>query len=120
VGGPAVTISPEVPQVEASDAAALIASGAFLVDVREDDEWAAGRAPGATHVRLGEIPERAPDLPTDRTVVAVCRAGGRSQKAAEFLRTQGVDAVNLVGGMQAWAASGFDVVSDAGEPGTVI
>jgi rhodanese-related sulfurtransferase len=53
-------------------------------------------------------------------VLCICRSGARSASAAEFLRRQGVDAVNLEGGMQAWAAFGLDVVRDDGSFGTVI
>lgn len=112
--------SPEVPQVDPEEAARLISEGAFLLDVREDDEWMAGHAPPATHVRLSEVPTRVAEIPGDKTIVAVCRAGSRSQQAAEFLRTQGVEAVNLVGGMRAWAAAGMDVLADDGAAGQVI
>ena len=113
-------LSPHVPQVGPEEGARLVEDGAHLLDVREPDEWAAGHAPAATHVPLGEVPLRADQLPTDRPVVAICRAGGRSQQAAEFLRQQGVDAVNLAGGMRAWHAAGLDVVTDDGAGGTVI
>ena len=98
----------------------MIEGGAFLLDVREDDEWGAGHAPLATHVRLGDVPTQLEAVPTDRTVIAVCRAGGRSQQAATFLREQGIEAMNLAGGMQAWAGAGLAVVTESGQPGTVI
>jgi len=113
-------IAAEVPQVDASEGAKLVEEGAFLLDVREPDEWLAGHASAATHIPLGTVPAQLSEIPTSGTVVAVCRAGGRSQKAAEFLRAQGVDAVNLVGGMRAWAEAGLDVVTDEGDPGSVI
>lgn len=113
-------ISPEVPQVDPGRGEELITGGAYLLDVREDDEWAAGHAPSAVHVRLSQVPSELAAMPSERTVVAVCRAGGRSQQAATFLREQGIDAVNLAGGMQAWAGSGLGVVTDDGRPGTVI
>jgi rhodanese-related sulfurtransferase len=112
-------MSPEVPQVDPAEAVRLIGDGAFLLDVREDDEWAAGHAPPATQVRLSEVPQRVSEIPTG-SVVVICRAGSRSQQAAEFLRGQGVDAVNLAGGMRAWASAGFEVVAPDGGPGTVI
>jgi rhodanese-related sulfurtransferase len=115
-----VSISPEVPQVDAAEGARLIEEGGWLLDVREDDEWTAGHSAHATHIRLSEVPDRLGEVPTGTTIVAVCRMGGRSQKAAEFLRQQGVDAVNLAGGMQAWAAAGLDVVTADGGPGAVI
>ncbi|GAC1312093.1 MAG: hypothetical protein NVSMB12_01480 [Acidimicrobiales bacterium] len=114
------SLSPAVPQVDPEEGARLVEAGALLLDVREPDEWMAGHAPAAAHLPLGEVPLRSEELPTDRQVVAICRAGGRSQQAAEFLRQRGVDAVNLAGGMRAWHAAGLDVVTDDGTGGTVI
>lgn len=115
------TIEDGVEQVSPDEAAELVEGGAFLLDVREDDEWAAGHAPQATHVRLGTVPdEHAGVVPKDGKVVAICRKGGRSQQAATFLKEQGYDVVNVVGGMEAWAASGRDVVAEDGSSGTVI
>ena len=106
--------------MDADDARALADAGALILDVREDDEWAAGHAPGAAHIALGALPVRHTSVPLDRQVVAVCRGGGRSQRAAEALRNAGYDVVNLSGGMQAWAAAGHPVVTDDGAPGAVI
>jgi rhodanese-related sulfurtransferase len=112
--------APEVPQVSADEGATLIERGALLLDVREPDEWVAGHAAAAVHIPLGQVPARAGEVPADGTVVVICRSGARSNKAAGYLRVQGLDAVNLAGGMQAWAASGLDVVTDDGDPGRVI
>jgi rhodanese-related sulfurtransferase len=113
-------VTPEVPQVTADEGARLVEDGAFLLDVREPTEWLAGHAAAATHVPLGQIPARSGEVPTDATVVVICRVGGRSQQAAAYLRTNGIEAVNLAGGMQAWAAAGLDVITDEGDPGQVI
>ncbi|MBB6122030.1 rhodanese-like domain-containing protein [Nocardiopsis algeriensis] len=89
----------------------------YLLDVREDDEWSAGHAPRAVHVPLGRLDERADDIPRDRKVYVVCRAGGRSAQAAAALNRAGWDAVNVSGGMQAWERAGLDMVADTdGEP----
>jgi|SRR5579871_3386608 len=112
--------APDVPQVSADDGAKLIEDGAFLLDVREPDEWVAGHAAAAAHIPLGQVPGRTAEVPRDGTVVVICRVGGRSNQAAAYLRAQGFDAVNLAGGMQAWAASGLDVITDDGDPGRVI
>jgi rhodanese-related sulfurtransferase len=109
-----------VPEVEADEAHALAESGALLLDVREADEWQAGRAPGAQWVPLGALTERVDELPRDRRIVAVCRSGARSGRATEFLNGHGLDVVNLAGGMKAWAAEGHPVEADDGGPGTVI
>ncbi|HUP86398.1 MAG TPA: rhodanese-like domain-containing protein [Acidimicrobiales bacterium] len=110
----------DIPQIPAEEAAQRIESGALLLDVREPDEWAAGHAPGAKHVPLGELAARIDELPNDRPIVAVCRAGGRSGQATQALVGSGYDVVNLAGGMRAWDAAGQQVVTDDGATGTVI
>lgn len=109
-----------VPEVTPNEAAALVDAGALLLDVRNDDEWTAGHAPGAQYLTLPELPARTGELAKDRRIVAVCRVGGRSAKAVELLAAQGFDAVNLAGGMRAWEADGLAVVTDGGDAGTVI
>ncbi|MFM7060641.1 MAG: rhodanese-like domain-containing protein [Actinomycetes bacterium] len=89
-----------------------------LLDVREADEWAAGRAPGAIHLPLSELAGANLEVEPGATVQVICKVGGRSAKATAFLRDQGIDAVNVAGGMLAWAASGRDVIADDG-PGRV-
>ena len=107
-------------QVTPDEAAQRIEQGALLLDVREDDEWEAGHAPMAQHLPLGRLQAEHGDLPKDRPIVAVCRAGGRSERAAVALTGAGFDVVNLAGGMQAWAAAGQPVARGDGEVGTVI
>jgi len=88
----------------ASGAARVQARGlALLVDVREDDEWAAGHAPAALHVPLGDLPQT--HLPAGRRVLAICRSGNRSATAAAVLLARGVDARHFRGGMRAWQSA---------------
>lgn len=95
--------------------------GAVLLDVREDDEWAAGHAPSARHIPMSEFVARKEELGTpEGPVYVICRAGSRSAQVAQYLSQNGVEAVNVTGGMQAWAAAGKAVVTDSGAPGTVI
>ncbi|HEV7210019.1 MAG TPA: rhodanese-like domain-containing protein [Mycobacteriales bacterium] len=96
-----------------------VPAGALLLDVREPAEWAAGHAPSAVHIPLGELPARLAELPRDRLVVAVCRGGGRSAKATSFLREAGIDAHNFDGGMKAWAAAGSPMEADGAAPPTI-
>lgn len=84
----------------------------LLLDVREPQEWAAGHAPGAVHVPMGSIIPA--ELPRDRPVVCVCRSGNRSHHASRALVEHGVQAVNMLGGMQAWAAAGLPMEADGG------
>ncbi|OQO90780.1 rhodanese-like domain-containing protein [Saccharomonospora piscinae] len=90
-----------------------------LLDVREPDEWAAGHAPDAIHIPLGDLPSRAgelPELADDRPVHVICRTGGRSARAAAWLNAAGiVDAVNVAGGMKTWQAAGRPMVGEHGD-----
>jgi glyoxylase-like metal-dependent hydrolase (beta-lactamase superfamily II)/rhodanese-related sulfurtransferase len=85
-----------------------------VVDVREPAEFCGplGHIRGATLVPLGELAARAKELPKDRPVVAVCRAGSRSAHATAILQKAGLaDVANLPGGMLRWRAEGRAVES---------
>jgi rhodanese-related sulfurtransferase len=101
---------PRVPSVRVDD----VTDDLFLLDVRELDEWNAGRAPGALHAPMSAIQQNLAVVPADRQVVVVCRVGGRSEQVTAWLVSQGYDAINLEGGMMAWAAAGRSIVNDAG------
>jgi rhodanese-related sulfurtransferase len=98
---------PEVP-------AAAVPEEAWLLDVREHDEWQAGHAPQATHIPLDELGARTAELPVDQDIYVICRSGGRSARAAQALNGAGWQAVNVAGGMQDWAAAGRSMTTDAG------
>jgi rhodanese-related sulfurtransferase len=101
--------------------ATQVESSAYLLDVREPDEWSAGHAPDAHHLPMMEVPARVAEIPKDTEVVVVCRVGGRSGQVVSYLMGNGWDNVrNLDGGMQAWAAAGRDVVSENGQPARVL
>jgi rhodanese-related sulfurtransferase len=104
----------QIPQVQNAD----IADHAVILDVREQDKWDAGHAPGALHIPLAELPSRLHELPdTDVGTLAVtCRGGGRSSRAVAWLSQQGFDVANLDGGMKGWHAAGKPVVSTSGQP----
>jgi rhodanese-related sulfurtransferase len=110
---------PQVPEVPADEGRRLVDEGALLLDVREPMEWQAGHAPAAVHLPLGTLPHEVHQLPPGGRVVVVCRSGSRSASATRWLNAQGFDAVNLAGGMQAWAQAGLPVVDDRGAPGRV-
>ncbi|NAZ83229.1 rhodanese-like domain-containing protein [Kineococcus sp. R8] len=90
-----------------------------VVDVREDEEWAAGHISDARHIPLGQLRTRLGELAPERVLVTVCRSGKRSAKAHALLTAAGRRVDDLDGGMQAWAAAGLPVVTDDGRPGTV-
>jgi rhodanese-related sulfurtransferase len=100
------------PEVDVAAAAALQGDGAFMLDVREPDEWAAGHIDGATLIPLGELEARVAEVPTDRKVVVVCRSGNRSATGRDILLGAGhPSATSMAGGMKAWAAAGNEVVT---------
>jgi rhodanese-related sulfurtransferase len=102
-----------VPEVLSAD----LPAGVFLLDVREDDEWTAGHAPDAVHVRLGELGARVDELPQDREVYVICRTGARSAYAAQALVGGGLNAINVADGMTGWAVAGRPMISaDGAEP----
>jgi DMSO/TMAO reductase YedYZ molybdopterin-dependent catalytic subunit/rhodanese-related sulfurtransferase/glyoxylase-like metal-dependent hydrolase (beta-lactamase superfamily II) len=101
------------PQVSVRTAGSLLEKGAVLLDVREPGEWQSGHAPRAILIPMGEVQARRHELPQARRIVVVCRSGGRSAAVADALRAHGYDAVNLTGGMCAWASAGLPVITEA-------
>ena len=75
------------PSVVSTD----LPAGVYLLDVREDDEWAAGHAPDAVHIPVGAISERAAEIPQDREIYVICRSGARSAYAAQALAGAGLE-----------------------------
>lgn len=73
-----------------------------LIDVREVDEVAAGHIPGITHIPLGLLEFRMHELNKQTPYIMICRSGGRSGQATQFLAAQGFDVTNMDGGMLAW------------------
>jgi rhodanese-related sulfurtransferase len=107
-------------EVTVEKAAVLIEAGSLLLDVREPEEWEAGHVPGATFIPMASVALRVGELPSDRMIVVMCRSGGRSGEVTEALQESGLDAVNLAGGIHAWAADQLPIVTDTGAPGAVI
>jgi rhodanese-related sulfurtransferase len=101
-----------VPSVTVSDIADDLPAGVVLLDVREDDEWAAGHAAQAMHIPMGEVAGRLAELPADANLFVVCRLGGRSAKVTAYLNANGWDAVNVDGGMRSWADTGRPLVCE--------
>lgn len=73
-----------------------------IIDVRETDEVAAGKIPGAVNIPLGLVEFRMHELDKSKEYIMVCRSGGRSGRASQFLEGQGFKVINMAGGMLAW------------------
>lgn len=98
----------DVPAIDAAE----VPQDAYLLDVREPDEWRAGHAPGAVHIPLGQLTDRAAEVPRDQDVYVVCRSGARSAQVTVALNNAGWQARNVDGGMKRWVESGRPLVSD--------
>ena len=95
----------QVPEISVQEAKRRVDEGAFLIDVREQNEYDEEHIPGATLVPLSEFMRRYEgDLPEDKDeeVIVHCRSGARSAQAVTFLRENGYNAVNVEGGILAW------------------
>lgn len=99
-------------EVSVSDLALALEDNAFVLDVREDFEWADGHVPGATHIPLNSLPERLHEVADGERVFVICAAGARSQIGADFLLSKGIDCVSVAGGTQGWIASGRPVETE--------
>jgi rhodanese-related sulfurtransferase len=73
-----------------------------MVDVRENEEVAAGMVPGAKHIRMSEIPNNLEYFDKDKEYIFICRSGARSANVCYFLEEQGFKVRNMVGGMLNW------------------
>ena len=97
----------QVPTVQPREVAGRVADGWTLLDVRTQDEWSGGHIPGSVHIPMDQLLERLDEV--GDPVVCVCAVGARSARVAQFLNAQGREAVNLDGGLNAWAMSGLPI-----------
>ena len=105
---PAGTVAALPAEVSTAEALALREAGAFVLDVRQPEEWNAVHIPGATLIPLGELSARLSEVPGDRQVVVVCRSGNRSAQGRDILLGAGFPSVtSMAGGMNDWAAAGY-------------
>jgi len=73
-----------------------------IIDVREVDEVAVGKIPGVLNMPLGLVEFRMHELDKSKEYIIVCRSGGRSGRATQFLESYGFNVINMTGGMLAW------------------
>lgn len=97
-----------IPEIDVDELSNRRDAGVHLIDVREADEYAEGHVAGARFVALSELADRMGELPHGPLVI-ICKSGGRSLKACEFLEAQGRDTTNVAGGTMAWITSGREI-----------
>jgi rhodanese-related sulfurtransferase len=77
----------------------------MLLDIREQQEIEICKIDGSVHIPMNTLPNNLARVPKDQPVVVMCHMGGRSWQVTQWLRAQGYEnAVNLDGGISAWAA----------------
>jgi rhodanese-related sulfurtransferase len=99
-------------EISVEEAVAKQEAGAFVLDVREPDEWNEAHIAGTTLIPLGELQARVNELPKDQEIVVVCRSGNRSAQARDLLLNEGFTQVtSMAGGLNQWKAVGYPTVS---------
>lgn len=100
-----------IEEITVDELAERLAGGVRLIDVREPDEYAEARVPGAVLVPLGTVAGQVDRFRGDGPAYVICRSGARSMSACELVGALGVEAVNVAGGTLAWIATGRSVES---------
>ena len=100
-----------IPEIDVEELADRLPGGPVLIDVRETDEYVESHVPGAILVPLSGLPDRLGDIPTGEPLLLICKSGGRSMRAAEFLAGRGYDVTNVAGGTMAWIESGREIAT---------
>lgn len=97
-------------EVSVEEAYQMRENGAFVLDVRELNEWEDGHIPDATLIPLGQLESRMGEVPEDQEVVIVCRSGNRSAQARDILKNAGfTNITSMAGGMNQWIANSYEV-----------
>jgi len=103
----------EISEVDPSEVAQLIGEGVTVIDVRESEELASGKLPGAIHVPRGYLEQRIDGVVANHTqrIILYCAAGNRSVLAANTLqRDLGYEHVeSMIGGITLWKDRGYEV-----------
>jgi len=99
-------------EVSVARAAELRDQNAFILDVRQPEEWNEFHIPGATLIPLEDLQNRLSEVPQDQEIVVVCRSGNRSATGRDILRKAGLTQVSsMAGGMNEWRSAGYPTVS---------
>ena len=105
-------MSSQFSEISITEFADLFNEQVFLIDVRETDEYLDGHVPGAIHIPLNEVPNRVEEFrnPQGGATYVICKAGGRSESACDYLAQTSLHVINIAGGTMGWIMQGHDVV----------
>jgi rhodanese-related sulfurtransferase len=96
-------------EISVDQAYQMYQQGAFVLDVRTQQEWDEYHAPNTTLIPLDQLQSRLGELPKDEQIVVVCRSGNRSQQGRDILLSAGFQATSMVGGLSEWLAKGYPI-----------
>ncbi|MBX6330126.1 MAG: rhodanese family protein [Pseudolabrys sp.] len=108
-----------LPTIKPSDARRLLDGGAILVDIREADEHAREKIPGARHMPLSKLDETEIAVHQGKPVIFHCKSGARTLANASRLVGKlgpSCEAFVIEGGIDAWRKAGLPVVTDRRQP----
>ncbi len=106
------TTSALPPEISVTEAVAKRDAGAFILDVRQPDEWNEAHIPDSTLIPLDQLSGRINELPKDQEIVVVCRSGNRSAQGRDLLLDAGFTQVtSMAGGLTQWKAAGYPTIS---------
>lgn len=96
------------PEISVVEAHRKYQEGAFLLDVRTQEEWDQAHIPNTIFIPLEELPERIKEIPTDKEIIIICRSGNRSKVARDILLDAGLELVtSSQGGLISWNMAGY-------------
>jgi rhodanese-related sulfurtransferase len=99
-------------EVPVDQALSMREEGAFVLDVRQPEEWVDHHIPGSTLIPLGELGTRLAEVPEDQEILVVCRSGNRSAEGRDILLRAGFEQVtSMAGGLTQWRSAGYPTVS---------
>ncbi len=96
-------------EVSVDDAYQLVQTGTFVLDVSWPAEWDEYHMPNTTLIPLDQLYNRVNELPKDREILVVSHSAASSQQARDFLRSAGINAVSMAGGLSEWYAKGYPI-----------
>ena len=99
-----------VAEADIEQLQSALALGAKLIDVREVHEYESGHVAQAALIPLRTVPDHFDEFRDTNPVFVICLSGARSHRVCEYLAQQGIDAINVAGGMTAWADQGLPVL----------
>jgi rhodanese-related sulfurtransferase len=99
-------------EVSVSEALAKRDSDAFVLDVRQPEEWNEAHIPDSTLIPLDQLPARINELPKDQEIVVVCRSSNRSAQGRDILLGAGfTDVTSMAAGLNQRKAAGYPTIS---------